>query len=154
MPLVPSIFIVGCVPVLTCSLKSPSSPGTSTYAAPGRACASGVYSWSTAACCLERCWCLYVDICLAPSPTLPGCRATSDAWRHSLARSAPPPSVGLTARRPRPAPAPPVPDSLFCGNGVIILMGSVCTWASCPAVGVALRRMLFGAAVPGHRHLG
>ncbi|KAG0717474.1 hypothetical protein GWK47_054331 [Chionoecetes opilio] len=64
--------------------------GTSMYAAPGRVCASGVYSWSTAACCLERYWCLYVDTsCLAPLPTLPGCRAASDAWRHSQARAAP-----------------------------------------------------------------
>ena len=127
--------------------------GTSMYAAPGRVCASGVYSWSTAACCLERYWCLYVDTsCLAPLPTLPGCRAANDAWRHSLARSAPP--VGLTASRPRPAPAPHPPHNFGCGPGIIILMGLVCTWASCPAVGVALRRMLFGAAVPGHHHLG
>lgn len=71
--------------------------GTSMCVACGTMCASGLSSWSTAACCLERCQSLCVDISCLPawhhiSPAPCGSCAASDAWRHHTAaccRSAP-----------------------------------------------------------------
>lgn len=89
------------------------------------------------------------------------CIWTSPAWHHhpscvgvvplvtpdATHRPALLPSWDCHSRSAPPCSCPslpPTPHLLWAW--VVILRGLMCTWALCPAVGVALRRMLFGAA--------